>query len=381
MATLDIRSFATIVSNVAAAVQGSANKLLDYSIGSVLRSIAESEAGVALWLQGNILKLLLTTRAATSFGTDLDTWIADYGLLRLGSNAATGFVQFTSFTATSVRYIPVGAQVRTTDMSQTYNVSIDVTNTSYDPVNSRYVIASGTASLIVPVVAVVSGSAANALAGTVSIIASNVTGVDIVTNLVPFVGGSDPESDAQLRARFVQYIASLARATVGALAFAISSLQLGLQSQINENVDPNGSADNGMLTIYVDDGSGATPPAVVQNAQTAVNEYRAASVRAGVYTATILTASVAMTIKCTPGFYVPSVVAGVQVAITAYINALGLGNTPAAGTLAFTRIAFAAYGVAGVQEVVSYSVNSGSADLVPAMGQTVKCTGAAVSGS
>ena len=49
--TLPFKNFATIVGNAAAAVQGSAEQLLDLTVGSTLRAMLEAHAGVALWLQ------------------------------------------------------------------------------------------------------------------------------------------------------------------------------------------------------------------------------------------------------------------------------------------------------------------------------------------
>lgn len=50
MASLNTRSFSELVSEQVTAIQARAEKLLDFSIGSILRSLAESNAGVAMWL-------------------------------------------------------------------------------------------------------------------------------------------------------------------------------------------------------------------------------------------------------------------------------------------------------------------------------------------
>src|SRR5271163_4542066 len=99
MTTLQTQTFTAIVQNTVAAIQGGASKLLDLTVGSVLRAIVEANAAVILWLQGLILQVQTLTRAATSQGSDLDTWVADYGLIRLPAVAATGQVTFTRFTA------------------------------------------------------------------------------------------------------------------------------------------------------------------------------------------------------------------------------------------------------------------------------------------
>ena len=367
MATLDTRSFSTIVGNIAAGVQGRATALLDYSIGSVLRSIAEAEAGVALWLQGQILRVLLLTRAATSIGADLDTWVNDYGVSRLGVANATGFVQFSRFTTTAVGFVPVGALIRTADLFQAYTVTSDPTNLYYNATTPGYNLAIGVASVTVPVVSTTGGFASNVAPGTVTVISSNVAGIDTVNNSAAFSGGSDPESDAQLRARFVLYIASLSKGTLGALGYSIVSLQLGLQYIIHENVDVGGGTDNGMLTIYVDDGSGSPPTSVVIAAQAAVNLTRAAGIRAGVYAASGISANVSMNVAVIPGYLAANVAGSVSAALTTYVNTLGIESP-----LFYTKLIYIAYSIPGVNEVTNVLLNTATADIVPGMGQTIK---------
>ena len=111
MATEDTQSFSGIVANFATAVQGAATQLVDFTVGSVLNAIAEAVAGVALWLQGLYLQVLALTRAATSSGTDLDSWFADYGFAREAAQAAYGTETFYRYTPTNSTLIPVGATV------------------------------------------------------------------------------------------------------------------------------------------------------------------------------------------------------------------------------------------------------------------------------
>ena len=50
MTAFNIKSFTELVSGQVTAVQSRAQKLVDFSIGSILRSLAESNAGVAMWI-------------------------------------------------------------------------------------------------------------------------------------------------------------------------------------------------------------------------------------------------------------------------------------------------------------------------------------------
>src|SRR5271165_5580926 len=97
---LQLQSFNTLVQNMAATVQAAATGLIDLTVGSTLRATLEASASIALWMHWLILLLLQTTRAATSTNSDLDTWMADFSLLRLAASFAVGTVTFARFTAT-----------------------------------------------------------------------------------------------------------------------------------------------------------------------------------------------------------------------------------------------------------------------------------------
>lgn len=367
MATLNTKSFAQIVRDQATAIQARASGLINFSIGAVLRSVAEANAGVVLWLQGMILQVLTVTRAATSIGVDLDSFVNDYGLTRLGATAATGAVTFSRFTPTSSAFIPVGNRVQTADFTQTFYVSVDTTNTAYSALLNGYTIPAAVASLTVPVVAQSPSVASNVAANSISVILDSMIGVDTINNALAFTGGTSGESDASLRTRFVAYINSLSKGTEAAIAFAVQSVQLGMQLQIFENQQPGGAADFGNVTVYVDDGTGSIPSTTLAAASSAAQAVRAAGVRMSVLAATKLVANTTMTIVTAPAYNHNTVVAQVVAAINAYINGSGLGNT-----LSYIGVGGTAMAVTGVIDVTNYTLNGSTADLVPAAGQTVK---------
>src|SRR3954451_19469586 len=102
--TLLSRSFTQFVQDMAAVVQGKGVGLVDLSVGSVLRSLLEANASLALWIQWLTLRLLQATRAATCSGSDLDSWMGDFSLSRLTAVPSRGEVTFT-------RYTPIVAAV------------------------------------------------------------------------------------------------------------------------------------------------------------------------------------------------------------------------------------------------------------------------------
>ncbi|MGK3131166.1 baseplate J/gp47 family protein [Pantoea sp. C8B4] len=359
MATLNIKSFSELVSDQATAIQARTLKLMDFSIGSILRSLAESNAGVAMWIQQLIVKLLVTTRAATCSGEDLDSWMGDFGFLRLSAVQATGLVVFSRFTATNQALIPAGLMVSTTDGSQTYSVMTDTDHGAWDSVQSGFVMSAGTSSLVVPVRANAAGAAGNAQKGMICVITGSVSYVDTVTNTAILTNGKDAESDDDYRARFVLWIASLSKATKAAIGYAIASLQQGVTYTLTEIQSYDDEVKPGYFYAVVDDGSGRPTRDFLDRAYMAIDAVRGFTVVFGVFPPVIVMADVALIITTNSQLNHASVVALVREAIERFLSRQALGQL-----LAYTQLVRVAYAASPlVTNVSSLTLNAGTADL------------------
>lgn len=370
MASLNIKSFATLVSDQVTAIQAKSNTLLDFSIGSILRSFVEGSSGVVLWIQQLIVTLLVTIRASTSSGADLDTWFADFGFARNSASAATGQVTFARFTATSSALIPVGSQVTTADGTQTYNVIASTTNSFYDAAQNGYVIPSGISSATVPVQAATAGAAGNADIGTVTIIVGSIPGVDTVSNSSAFAGGADAESDDDARQRFQDWIASLSKSTKNAIGYAISQVQSGITYSLTENYDYNGDPHPGFFYAVVDDGSGNPSDDFIASVYNAVDIVRGFTVSFAVFKPSTISADVTLTLtlSTTDTAIIASVKTLVHDAIDNYISALGMGVI-----LPYSKISQLAYGASSyVTNVSSITLNGGTSDLIATSKQVIR---------
>jgi uncharacterized phage protein gp47/JayE len=362
------QDFTTLVRNQVTAIQGAARGLVDLTVGSILRAVVEANAAVVLWLQGLILQLLATTRAATSSGADLDSWVADFGLTRLPGVAATGLVTFSRFTPTQQAVVPVGASIQTGDGSQQFAVTIDTTNPAYNAGLGGYVLAAGVSSISVPVQASSVGAAGNAQIGQINTLAQPIPGVDTVTNPAAFTNGADPETDAALRARFVSYVASLSKATKGAILYAITSLKQGMVGVLVENQLYSGATQNGYFYAVIDDGTGAPGSSLLATANNAIDAVRPFTVSFGVFAPVVVTANVGMTITTASGYDHAATALLVKSAVQNYINALSLGQT-----LAYSRLAQVAYDASpGVTNVTAVTLNGGTSDLAATSQQVIK---------
>jgi uncharacterized phage protein gp47/JayE len=358
MASLKTFSFSQLVGNFATAVQGSASALISFKDGSAFLAIAEATSGVVLWLQAIILQVLTLTRAATSVGTDLDTWVADFGVTRLPATTATGQVTFSRFTASQQALVAVGTTVQSADGTQNFTVTTDTTNSAYSASQGGYVLPANTANVSVPVQAQVPGSGGNILSGAISVITTPIPGVDTVTNASAFTNGIDAESDPALRARFVLYLASLSKATKAAVAYAIATVQQGLNYTLTENYNYAGTYTPGYFYVVADDGTGHPSSNLLTLIGNAINAIRPLCSTFGVFAPTLLTANVAMTLTTASGYTHANVIASVSAALQNFINDLTIGSS-----LPYTQLASIAYSVPGVTNASSILLNSGTSDL------------------
>jgi uncharacterized phage protein gp47/JayE len=365
---LNTQTFTQIVQNSVAAIQAGTKSFQDLTIGSILRAVMESSAAVVLFLQGLIVQLLSITRASTSTAGDLDSWAADYGVARLAAANATGIVTFSRFTATAQAVVPIGAQVQSFDGTQTFNVTLDTTNTAYNATLGGYVLGAATASISVPVQAVTAGAGGNVAIGALNVIIQAIPGVDTVTNAAAFINGANAETDAAFRTRFVAYIASISKATKGAIGYAITTLKPGVSYALVENSQYNGTAQMGYFYVVIDDGTGYPTSAFLSSAFNAIDSARPVTSTFGVFAPVVVTANVTMTITTGAGYTHSDLVTLVQTAITNYISVLTLGQT-----LAYTRLAQLAYDASpGVINVYAVTLNGATVDVTATSQQVVK---------
>jgi uncharacterized phage protein gp47/JayE len=374
MASIQTQDWVTLIRNQVTAIQGYAKVLVDLTVGSILRAVVEANAAVVIWLQGLIMQVLAITRAATSSGADLDSWVADFSLTRLPATYATGQVTFARFTATQQAVVSVGATVQTGDGTQRYAVTADTTNPAYSAMLGGYVLGVGVASVSVPVVAVTAGAAGNAVIAAVSTITGAISGVDTVTNASAFTNGADAESDVALRTRFISYLRSLSKANKDAVGYAITSLKQGVTYSLVENQTYAGSAQMGYFYVVVDDGTGAPGSTFLATVANAIDAVRPLCSSFGVFAPVVVNASVAMTCAIAAGYDASATKALVVTALKNYINALSLGQA-----LTYSRLAQIAYDASpGVTNVTGVTLNGGTADVAATSQQVIKWSSVSV---
>lgn len=375
MPDLATKNLDQMVADQAAAAQAEAPlRALDFGRGTVFRALAHGFGAIAMWLQGLVLRVLANTRAATSKGPDLDSWMADYGVKRTEARSAGGTVTFARFTPGLPALIPIGATVKTADGAWSYRV-VAAPGASPEEAQQGYTISPGQSSLAVPVQAVMAGAGGNAAANTVTLLSSAIPGVDTVSNPVALTGGIEAEDDDALQVRFRAYINSLPKGVRAAIDYAVSQVQAGLTWTVLEFQRPDGSAAPSFFTVVVDDGTGSPSPSLIARVTASVELVRALGVAYAVVAPVPRLVSVNMAITTPPGVDHAAVVAAVVLALRAYINSLPLGSG-----LSYTRLSTVAYQASPlVENITSYLVNGASADIPASPRQAVRAGTMAVS--
>jgi uncharacterized phage protein gp47/JayE len=365
---LNLKAFSQLVEDMGAALQSSASNLVDVSVGSVVRAIFEANASVVLWLQWLVLQVLQTTRASTSNGPDLDSWMLDFGQTRLPAIPSTGIVTFSRFVDDLSATIPIGTVVKTTDGSLSFSVTKDQTVSIWQASTSTYIFPSGVASADLPVVCMTGGSPGNVLAGTISVIAASLPGIDLVNNANPLSNGADAESDAAFRIRFQSYLASRSRATLAAVRNAIANVQQGLDVAVQENISPEGTAQVGSFLVIVDDGTGYPSTALLSTIATAVDAVRPIGTTFAVVPPQVLTVNVSLTAVLSSATTASISVPTIQNRIAIYLNSLAIGRGASV-----TRVAQNAYlAGAAIENVTGIQLNGSSSDITAPAGSVIK---------
>ncbi len=356
---LSLQNFSSLVSNMSASVQGASATVLDVTVGSVLRALLEASASVALWLQYLILQVLSMTRLSSSVGPDADSWVGDFGMVRLPAAASQGVVTMSSFNPSAqAAVITNGMTVRLSDGSQTFTV-----------VNGPYVRAIGQASIDVTVRALLPGVAGNVQAGAVNILGTAISGIDTVSNASAFAGGAAAETDAGLRARFVNYINTRAQATEQAILYAAQAVGPSISVSIQENLTASGAVDPGNINVVADDGSGSPPASVLAAVAAAIDPVRPVGTTVTVTAPSVIDVTVAATLTVVGGADQAATIATAATALQTFINSLSVGQM-----LPFSRAIAVLYASSSsIGNVTGLTMNGATADLGGRSGTVVRC--------
>lgn len=370
MSSFNPLSYSEIVANQESAVSAAGTPLINFNPGSVVAALIQANAGNSLWLQGLIAYVISINRLATSTGVNVDTFINDFGYTRPPASSASGTVTMSRYTssiaavingASSIDSIPAPALISSSVTQQQYFVTVDVANPYWDPLQNAYILPIGYASINVPIQAVIPGINGNAQIGQIDTINSAITAIDTVINSAQIINGTDAASDSQTKIDFVLYLASLFRATEQAIEFAITQVKDVVRYSLVENLThPSGDPDPGFFYAVIDDGTGSPSGTLITEVYNSIAFYRGLTIHYAVYAPSVTNVTIVVSVKTNLLELTATVQANVKAALVEYVNTLSFGIN-----LYYTRVAQVCYDAdPSVIDVFSYTVNSGTSDLV-----------------
>lgn len=199
-------SFEQRVAEMIRHYQGRTGLTPDTRQGSILRTLFEA---VGFYGEQQAHQFDRELRAAIP-----EAVFAAFGYARQPAMAATVTLRFSRATAApEPLVIPVGARAQTSG-----GVVFATTREAVIPL--------GHAMVEVLAQAVAPGANGNALANTITRLATLMAGVEAVTNPQPAFGGMDEEDAASQERRFAAYLASLARGTIPAIGASALAVRL-----------------------------------------------------------------------------------------------------------------------------------------------------------
>lgn len=325
-----IRDFRSIVAGCINWMKAVTDKITDFNVGSVARTLIEAPAAEMDELYQNILIGLKEAIPVSVYTT--------FGFEKLAAEAASGVVRFSTGgpLATIAITIPAGTVVKVPSTAQTYATQ------------AVGAIAIGQSYADILVAAQTAGAAGNVDASTITELSTPITGVNSVTNPAPFTNGRDEETDDERKTRFRAYVSTLARGTKAAVEYGAKTAKLtdssGLiteyvaHASVVEPYVDDSSQPISLVNVYVHNGASATSSSLVTEAQRVIDGYttstgtpvpgwKAAGVKVVVAAAADKAVNVTGNLTVGAGYVEADAITSATAAVKAYIQGLNVGET------------------------------------------------------
>ena len=296
-----------------------------------------------LWVNADFVSRQLFPHTAA--GEYLDRHAQQRGLSRRSAAAATGTVTFyPNAEVHPAIVIPAGTELCSYPDLCRFRTDSSVT------------MEENAESAEANVTALMPGAASNARVGSVRIIVTTVPGIASAENESAFTTGCDAESDDDLRRRVID---SYVNIVSGANAAYYKSLALSVNGVYSASVVGRARC-NGTVDVYVS-GEGTTVPAAVKaQVQEKMNEGRELNVDVQVKDPQSVPITLYIRIAVVAGYDYQTVASEVSSAVSAFINALGIGRD-----VRISEIGEVVYHIKGVENyrfVESYGSDTVIAD-------------------
>ncbi|OIO56715.1 MAG: hypothetical protein COX57_04440 [Alphaproteobacteria bacterium CG_4_10_14_0_2_um_filter_63_37] len=357
MAT-QIKDLISIIAALVNQVKATRPDITDFQVGSIIRTLLEAAAA-------EMEELYIQQFNSLMEGIPTSTYEA-FGFSRLPASTATVTLDFSASSPVAAAVlVPAGTRARTTG-GIVFTTQADAT------------IAIGQTTVSVLAAADRSGVIANVAASTVVVLVDRPQGISTVTNPSAAAGGSDLETDLQLKTRFQDFISSISRGTAGAIEYGATTatvtdvggavIERCAKATVVEPFLADPLNPIGVVELYCHNGSGSTSQALLdavamvvagytmQNG-TVVDGWKASGVQVVTFAAGDYVLDVTAQIVWVNGADPVAGASAVTAAISQYLSSLAIG-----ATAVWSQILAAAQSVPAVYSV---AVLSPASDVAP----------------
>ena len=272
--------------------------LTDFSVGSTIRTLFESVAF-------EIEELYLSIKNAIDTAIRESIYVT-FGFERRPSIRASTTLTVTFYTPHEAFTIPKGTRFSTTEgvtFATVADCSVEVDETSKDLL----------------VICTTSGSLGNVPADSITKMVDYINFIKTVTNPEAVTNGRNLESDASRKNRFVTYIQSLGKGTIGALQYAVSTIPEISSVSITESLP-------GIVKVYVSTITGDVSEELLNNVRAVIDQYRAAGIQVFVSPISKIVTDVSVKIYLSTLENSSLLVSQVKTGITNYLNSMNAGE-------------------------------------------------------
>lgn len=335
------RTFLEIIADMVEACRASSDHLTDFNVGSVVRTLLESQAV-------GLEDFYIAVNQAIQEAIPASLYAA-FDFQRLPAAVARGKIRVTITAQGTDFTLPAGSALSTAGGEVNFATDEELTIPAGQTVGE------------VPAVCTTAGVVGNVPANTITILVGSNLSVVSVTNPLSFSMGSDGESDQAMKARFVAYIASIARATPASLEYAArSQKRYDAEGNIIEAVERVAVQEfAGYVRLFIYSGSGASDELVEQvqrvidgyyddTNEVIVGGYRAAGVFVLVGAMATKAVNISATVDLLPGYTSNT---AMDTAVRTAID-YAIRTHPSGQALTVARLQNAILAVPGVQDVL-----------------------------
>lgn len=327
---------------------------IDKSEGSYIYDALAAAATELAQMKIDMGNFLARGFASTTFGEYLDLRGEEHGLTRREAVAATGQVTFTGTVGIT---IPEGTIVATPADPMLSVAAIEFVT------NAEATIPEG-GTVDIDIEASVAGESGNVLAGTITVLASSVSGITAVTNASATSGGEEEEMDSALLSR---YRAKVQDPGTSGNKADYQNWALEVPGVGDVQVIPIWDGNGTVKVVLVDEDKLSADPAVV----TAVQNYIAPDPEMGegkapigatvtVVAATAVDIDVSATVTLNGAKTLSEVQTAFEAALTEYLKSIAFADDP---KVKYVKIGSLLLDVPGVSDYSSLLVNSGTSNI------------------